>query len=94
MKTPSCADYNVPQHTQAAIVRFVEHGYMPGGFLTALLTNNLFLAVDTADRLNKAAIPEIVRWVFNNLPLGAYGTEDKMMDWCRKVQAEFAAQEA
>ena len=93
MKTPSFADYNIPQHTQDSLRRYVEHGYMPGGFLTAVLGNDLVRSVSSADHMNQACLSDIVKWIYNNLPMAARGSEDQMMDWCRAVQAELAGQE-
>lgn len=35
------SEYNVPFHTQESLTNYVQHGYMPGGFLTSLLCNDL-----------------------------------------------------
>jgi hypothetical protein len=93
MKTPSFADYNIPQHTQGALKRYVEHGYMPGGFLTAVLCNDLVRAVCRADHMNQACLADIVKWVYNSMPMAARGSEDNMMNWCRAVQTELAKQD-
>jgi len=93
MRTPSFADYNIPQHTQSALKRYVEHGYMPGGFLTAVLCNDLFQAVCRADHMNQACLADIVKWIYNSMPMAARGSEDNMMNWCRAVQTELAEQD-
>jgi hypothetical protein len=94
MKTPSFANHNVPQHTQDALRRFVEHGYMPGGFLTAVLCGDLFRAASSADSFNRAALFDIAAWVLNYLPMGIYGDEDTMMAHCKRVHTARAEQEA
>jgi hypothetical protein len=66
---------------------------MPGGFLTAVLCNDLFLAVSRADHMNQACLSEIAKWIYNSMPMAARGSEDQMMDWCRAVQAELAEQD-
>jgi hypothetical protein len=58
----------IPQLTREGIMRYVEHGRQPGGFLTSVLCNDLFGAVGKADRENLAALPVIVRWFANNCP--------------------------
>jgi len=93
MKTPSFEDYNIPQHTQGAITRYLEQGYMPGGFLTAVLGNDLVRAVGGADHMNQACLVDIVKWVYNNMPLAARGNESEMMHWCLKVRDELAEQD-
>ena len=42
----------IPEHTKGALDRYVDHGLEPGGFLTAVLTNDLFGAVARADSEN------------------------------------------
>lgn len=58
----------IPQLTRDSIMRYVEHGVQPGGFLTAVLCNDLYNATGRADRENLAALPAIVRWFANNRP--------------------------
>lgn len=93
MKTPSFEGYNIPGHTQASLTRYLENGYMPGGFLTAVMTNDLYRAVSSADEANTRALADIARWVFMNVPAGALFTEERMMEWCCKTQAANAEQE-
>jgi hypothetical protein len=62
----------IPEMTRGSIMRYVEHGIQPGGFLTAVLSNDLYNATGRADRENLAALPAIVRWFANNCP-GLYG---------------------
>lgn len=69
--------------TADAMENYLVHGYMPGGFLTAVLTNNLMGAVGSADHWNKERIPVIVGWIMNSLPHGSFGNDDFMRDWCR-----------
>jgi hypothetical protein len=65
----------IPELTRGSIMRYVEHGIQPGGFLTAVLSNDLYNATGRADRENLAAIPAIVRWFANHRP-GLYGAEN------------------
>ncbi len=65
----------IPSTTQASITRYVEQGIKPGGFLTAVLSNDLRNATGRADEQNLAALPAIVRW-FANHARGLYGAEN------------------
>lgn len=71
----------IPAHTKAALDRYVNDRILPGGFLTAVLTNDLFGAVGYADSTNLAALPDIVRYVYNELPSGCWGSRDVMWKW-------------
>lgn len=79
------AGYNVPEHTQGALRRYVEQGMYPGGFLEAVLTNNLMAAVARADSENQAALIGICMFVYNEVPSAAWGNVDKMHEWCKLV---------
>ena len=68
-------NYDIPEHLQAGILRYVEHGVQPGGFLTAVLNNDLLGAFRRADPESRKAIPDIVNWFQNNHP-DLYGPEN------------------
>jgi hypothetical protein len=71
----------IPEHTQAALNRYVEHKIIPGGFLMAVLSNDLFGAVAQADSENLAALPEIVKYIYNNIPSNAWGTREQVWQY-------------
>ena len=55
----------IPEHTAQSMIDYVEHGWQPGSFLTAVLENDLEGAAFRADMENKlylANIAMIVRW--------------------------------
>ena len=68
--------YNIPAHTQRALQRYAEHGIQPGGFLTAVLSNDLFSAVACADSENLAALTDIVTFIYNRLPQDSWGDSE------------------
>lgn len=71
----------VPEHTQESLENYLILGYMPGGFLTACLVGDLYLAVQSADTANRQMIWCIVRWIMNNAPEGSWGSAQAMRDW-------------
>ena len=77
--------YNIPGHTQDALRRYIEQRIFPGGFLTAVLSNNLFEAVGQADSDNIKAIPDIVKFIYNRVPADAWGSREKMEAWTRRT---------
>jgi len=79
----------IPVHTKAALDRYIEHKMLPGGFLIAVLSNDLFGAVGRADRENLAALPDIVKYIYNELPAGSWGSNDIIWRW---VEQEFYQQ--
>lgn len=68
----------IPAHTKGALDRYVNHGLLPGDFLMSVLTNDLFGAVARADSANRAALPEICSYVYNELPSDCWGSPDKV----------------
>lgn len=65
----------IPEGTRGGILRYVEHGIQPGGFMTAVLCNDLRNAVGRADKDNLVALPLIVRWFANRCP-NLYGADN------------------
>lgn len=71
----------IPPNTLAALQRYVEHGIPTGGFLNAVLSNELFEAMGRADWENRAALFEIVQFIYNELPSTCHGSPAKVAAW-------------
>ena len=71
----------IPQLTLEALVRYVEQGIPTGSFTTAVLTNDLFMAVGAADENNILALREIVQWLYWVPPGGCKGSPEKVQAW-------------
>jgi hypothetical protein len=76
--------HKIPPTTMAALLRYVNKGYMPGHFLTAVLTNDLFEAVGQADVDNIQALPEIVKFVYTEVPGNAWGSKEAVREYSRQ----------
>ncbi len=68
----------IPIDTKQSIDLYVAEGYHPGGFLTAVLSNNLVQSLGQADEMNKAAIHDIVKYVYNQIPGRVWGSPEKV----------------
>jgi hypothetical protein len=79
---------HVPEHIAAGLLRYVEEGCPVGGFLTAVLCNDLREAVGRADDKSMAGLPAIVGWLYNETPAGCWGSPDKVKAWVLHFQAE------
>lgn len=66
----------IPDHTLSALDRYVNQRIQPGGFLTAVLSNDLFGAVAKADSANKLALYDICQYIYNEVPGNAWGSYD------------------
>ena len=75
-------DYEgVPEHTRGALERYVEHKFLPGGFLIAVLSNDLMGAVSRADAANIVALREICQFIYNRMPSNSWGSEQKIYNF-------------
>jgi hypothetical protein len=68
-------------HMISGLQLYVEQGIEPGGFMRALLCNDLRGAVARADAANIARIPHWVVWMENNLPGAAWGSVQNYENW-------------
>lgn len=75
----------VPEHTLASLDRYVDHRIPPGGFLQAVLENDLKGSLGRADLTNRAAIHDIVMYVYNEIPGNCQGSPEKVKRWLSPV---------
>ena len=71
----------IPRHTLGGIKRYVENRIPPGGFLTAVLENNLRKSFGQADKENREALFEIVCHCYKELPYDCWGSPEKVKNW-------------
>ena len=78
-------DYSLlPEHMQEGARAYVETGREPGGFLEAVLTNDLVAAFGKADEINRAFMYSWAMWLFNEAPMGSWGSGAKVAAWIAK----------
>jgi len=78
------SNYNVPKHTQISLTEYIERGIPVGGFLHAVLSNDLMGAVSRADASNSRALKDIVNWVYMCAPEPCWGSEAKVIRWIQE----------
>ena len=71
----------IPQVTQASIESYARRGIPPGGFLRAVLMNDLAQACWLADHQNGPALRAIVTEMFSVVPPIALGSDDAIKLW-------------
>lgn len=59
---------SIPECTKYSLKMWVLYAQMPGGFVEALLRNDLHGAFDNADSGNLAALELIMSWIHNECP--------------------------
>lgn len=72
---------SIPEYTKQSLEYYVVNKVAPGGFLTAVLENDLFSAVSRADTQNIESLKDIVKFIYNRCPLGCHGSEAAVVAW-------------
>ena len=78
-------DYSyLPEHMQDGARNYFERQIPPGGFLTAVLTNDLRGAIERADHINIDRLVDWVQWLTWHAPRGSWGSPDAFKQWLTK----------
>lgn len=73
--------YNIPGHMKESINRFAQEHRPVGGFLTAVLENDLKEACGRADEGNQKLLFEYCRLLYMEVPSDCWGSPEKVKDW-------------
>lgn len=74
----------MPESLIASLSRYSTEHVATGGFLKAVLENDLCEAVCRASESNFQLLPVIVRYVYNELPSPCWGSKEKVAAWLKK----------
>ena len=80
-----------PEHIRASLNEYVLRGRPLGGFLTAVMENDLVGAIALADGVNLNLLPHIAAWVVKNVPTNVYGSPQAVAAHLRAKEKERAA---
>ena len=75
----------IPAATLQGLRNYIEHKIPTGGFLKAVLQNDLFSAFSRADPGNRAALGDIVMFMVNEAPRNCWGDREAVnayMQFC------------
>ena len=75
---------DIPEHMHGGIFRYLTNGVSPGGFLTAVICNNLHDAVRKADDVNIDLLPAYVNFFHNNAPVACWRSRSAFDGWMKK----------
>jgi len=78
----------IPDNIMQSLERYRDTGIPTGGFLLAVLTNDLYESVARADSDSLESLPLIVKWVAMELPYSAWGDHDSVHKWIISHQTE------
>ena len=73
--------HNIPEHMRPGVMRYIMKGIPPGGFLTAVLENDLFEAMSRADSDNIEALRNWVLFIYNCVPSTCWGSQSTITEW-------------
>ena len=71
----------ISEATLDAIDAWVVQARDCGGFVSAVLCNDLFAALSLADPVNRVQLPNIVRYLYNEAPAACWGDEELVDEW-------------
>ena len=78
---------NIPSYVITALEYYVSDRHSTGGFLNAVLTNDLFRAVGKADNESMKALRGIVTLIHCHVPAICWGSKERVRDWLNGVEA-------
>lgn len=73
--------YDLPEMTKYSLNLYHTERVRPGGFLCAVLSNDLFGAIEKGDWRNIHALPTIVRFIYHRMDYSSWGSSDRVMRW-------------
>jgi len=77
-------DEEAPEEARGTMDRFTDKGTPPGGFIRAVLANDLTGAFETADDINSANMKAIVSYAYCHVPYAARGSYEKVAAWIER----------
>ena len=72
----------------SSLEAYVNNRVPPGGFLQAVLSNDLQGAFMRADSRNQIRLHGIVSYIYNNLPMNCYGSAIEVEKWLEGREGE------
>lgn len=74
-------ELGIPERMHQGILDYLDHGFMPGHFLTAVICNDLAKACAKADDENQRKLPDYVKFFWNYAPSNCWGSKETMLNW-------------
>ena len=73
--------YGVPVHLREGLRRYVDEKVETGGFLRAVLENDLKEAVTRGDTASMDGLTCVVGYLFNQAPEACWGSKEAVKKW-------------
>lgn len=72
----------IPPQMIGGVRRYIEHGIVPGHFLSAVFRNELVEAFNRADHYNAKLMQNYVTFLYNYCPSDCWGGKTEFDAWC------------
>ena len=82
---------SVPEHLHEGLIRYFVSGMRPGGFLLAVLENDLAVAVRVADDLSLSGLRRLCEFLYFDVPGHSCGSPEKVDAWSETFRTGGAA---
>ena len=73
--------HRIPHRMHRPVVEYIMRGRPTGNFLQALFSNDLMDAFGRADDDNICVMAEYVKFLYNDAPIGCYGSPKAYAGW-------------
>lgn len=80
-------DSRVPPHLHEGLLGWIEQGTPPGGFLEAVIQNDLVRAISKADEGSYRQLRDLIYFLTNHAPYGSFYAKDAIHNWPMHVRA-------
>jgi len=77
-------EVGVPEHLASGLGLYLVKGIEPGGFLMAVLENDLMEAFARADINSRAGMFELTKFLYNDTPGNCHGSREAVMAWMKQ----------
>lgn len=81
----------IPDYMQNSLARYIMEGTPVGGFLMALLSNDLRKTFEKADEVNQQRVYNYVMFLYNDAPGGCWGSKEIVKGWIAHQGMKFEA---
>lgn len=78
----------IPERIMKNLLAYVDHGQPVGGFLTSVLSNDLFKSVVRADDEILPLLPLLVHFIHWELPMTCHGSLEHVENWIKKKREQ------
>ena len=78
----------LPDYMREGMKLYIEDGIMPGSFLRDVICNDLVGAFAHADDYNINHMKDYADFIYNEMPIEAWGSYEKMVRWCEEREKD------